>query len=220
MAVVMGLVTTLLFYQYTKKMNSVQHVTVKTVKVVVAKEKIAKNETIAANKLEIVQMPQKAVLPQTIKTMGDAEGQIAATVIEKGEPILSNHIISGTEEDVYVSRKVNKGYRAVSVGVNFNQSVSNLIEPEDLVDVVFTKTDANNQIPPVSTILLQKARVLAVGRQMVSPDQSKEKYVEYSSVTLECKPQDAVSLINAEQQGKITLILNKRPAMDKNNNQK
>lgn len=220
MAVVMGIVTTLLFYQYTKKVNVNQTVSEKTVKVVVAKEKIAMNETISAKKLTIVQMPEKAVLPQSIHNIEDAEGKVASTIIEKGEPVLSHHFISVREESVYVSRKVREGYRAVSVGVNINQSVSNLIEPEDLVDVVFTKSDQNNQVPPTSTILLEKQRVLAVGRKMVTPDQSKEKYVEYSSVTLECKQQDAVLLINASQEGKIQLILNKRPALDEKKNQR
>jgi pilus assembly protein CpaB len=220
MAVVMGLVTTLLFYQYTKKMSVAQTVTTKTVKVVVAKEKISMNETITAKKLTIAQLPEKAVLPQTFKSMEDVEGKTAASVIEKGEPILSHHLVTDKEENVYVSRKVREGYRAVSVGVNINQSVTNLIEPEDLVDVVLTKSDQNSQVPPTSTILLEKQRVLAVGRKMVTPDQSKEKYVEYSSVTLECKPQDAVLLINATQEGKIHLILNKRPVMDEKDNQK
>jgi pilus assembly protein CpaB len=220
MAVVMGIVTTLLFYQYTKKVNVNQTVSEKTVKVVVAKEKIAMNETISAKKITIVQMPEKAVLPQYIHNIEDAEGKIALAVIEKGEPVLSHHLITERNESVYVSRKVREGYRAVTVGVNINQSVSNLIEPEDLVDVVFTKSDQNNQIPPTSTILLEKQRVLAVGRKMVTPDQSKEKYVEYSSVTLECKQQDAVQLINAAQEGKIQFILNKRPAIDEKTNQK
>lgn len=220
MAIVMGLVTTLLFYQYTKKVNVNQAVAEKTVKVVVAKEKIAMNETIPAKKLTIVQMPEKAVLPQSIHHIEDAEGKTASSIIEKGEPVLSHHLTSEREESVYVSRKVREGYRAVTVGVNINQSVSNLIEPEDLVDVVFTKIDPNNQIPPVSSILLEKQRVLAVGRKMVTPDQSREKYVEYSSVTLECKQQDSVQLINAAQEGKIQFILNKRPAMVEKNNQK
>lgn len=220
MAIIMGLVTTLLFYQYTKKINVKQTVAEKTVNVVVAKEKIAMNETIPEKKLTIVQMPEKAVLPQSLHHIEDAEGKTASSIIEKGEPILSHHLISEREESVYVSRKVREGYRAVTVGVNINQSVSNLIEPDDVVDVVFTKNDPNNQNQPTSTILLEKQRVLAVGRKMVSPDQSKEKYVEYSSVTLECKQQDAVQLINATLEGKIQFILNKRPAMVEKNNQK
>jgi pilus assembly protein CpaB len=219
-AIVMGLVTTLLFYQYTKKINVDKTETAKTVKVVVAKEKIAMNETITAKKLEVVQMPEKAVLPQSVKSITEAEGKGAAAVIEKGEPILSHRLITASEENIYVSRKVREGYRAVSVGVNFTQSVSNLIEPEDLVDVVCTKGDQNNQASLVSTILFEKVRVLAVGRKMVTPEQPKGKYAEYSSVTLELQPQDAVQLINATQQGKINLILNKRPAMDGKTKQK
>jgi pilus assembly protein CpaB len=216
-AVLMGMVTTLLFYQYTKKISVEKTATAKTVEIVVAKEKIEKNETITAKKLKVVQMPEKAVLPQSLKSVGDAEGKIATSVIEKDEPVLSHHLVSAQEEGVYVSRKVREGYRAVSVGVNFNQSISNLMEPEDMVDVVFTKEVKDQTIPPETTMLLQKVRVLAVGRQIVTPDQSKEKYVEYSSVTLEVKPEDAMKLINASEQGKIQFILYKRPKMDEKN---
>lgn len=220
LALLMGVVTTLLFYQYTKKISVEKTVAAKTIPIVVAKEKIKKNERITAKKLELVQMPEKAVLPQSLKNISDAEGKLADSVIEKGEPILSHRLVTEQEEGVYVSRKIKEGYRGVSVGVNINQSVSNLIEPEDLVDVVFIKEskDSSNPIPPESTILLQKARVIAVGRKIVTPDHSKEKYVEYSSVTLELKQEDAVKLINASEQGKIHFILNKRPEMDEKNN--
>lgn len=215
LAVLMGAVTTLLFYQYTNSLNIQKQVTAKTVAVVVAKATIKKNETITAKQLELLQMPEKAVLPQSLKSMTDAEGKIATSEIEKGEQILSPHLVTEQDEGIYVSRKVSEGYRAVSIGVNFNQSVSNLIEPEDLVDVVYTTSSQNNQ--STSKILLENVRVLAVGRQMLTPDQSKEKYVEYSSVTVELIPQDAVQLINASQEGKIQFILNKRPEMDENN---
>jgi pilus assembly protein CpaB len=102
------------------------------------------------------------------------------------------------------------------VGVDINQSVSNLIEPEDEVDVILTTVNKDKANQPLanSVVLLQKARVLAVGRKMVTPENSKEPYVEYSSVTLEVNPEDAVTLINATEQGKIHLILYKRPLMD------
>lgn len=212
----MGIITTFLFFQYTKQMGTQKVSTVATVGVVVAKEKIDKNEKITADKLEVVQKTAKDVLPQTIKTVEDAEGKLALAMIEKGEPILTHRIGSEKEEGVYVSRKVREGYRAVTIGVNINQSVSNLIEPEDEVDVVFTKVvkDATNKDVTQSEILLEKARVLAVGRKMQTPEQTKEPYTEYSSVTVELKPEDALKLVNASEEGKIHLILNKRPIMD------
>jgi pilus assembly protein CpaB len=216
----MGIVTTLLFYQYMKQFNVDKTASTGMVEVVAAKDKIEKNETITKEKLTIVQVPEKSVLPQSLKNINDVEGKIATSVIEKGETILSHHLVSKKEEGVYVSRKVSDGFRAVTVGVDINQSVSNLIEPEDEVDVILTMVtkDKENQPLPNSVVLLQKAKVLAVGRKMVTPENTKEPYVEYSSVTLELKPEDAISLINEKELGKIHLILNKRPLMDEANN--
>ena len=222
LSLVMGMITTFLFFQYTKQMNTQKVSTVEMTNVVVAKEKIDKNEKIATDKLEVVQKPAKDVLPQTIKSVADAEGKLAIAMIEKGEPILSHRLGSEKEEGVYVSRKVMEGYRAVTVGVNINQSVSNLIEPEDEVDVILTKVakDAAGNSITQSDLLLEKARVLAVGRKMQTPEQTKEPYTEYSSVTLELKPEDALKLVNASEEGKIHFILNKRPLMDEGTNTK
>jgi pilus assembly protein CpaB len=217
----MGVITTILFFQYINQFNTEKVATamVKTVGVVVAKEKIEKNEKISLKKLELVQMPEKNVLPQAVKSLSEAEGKLATAMIEKGETILSHRIGTEQEEGVYVSRKVRDGYRAISVGVNINESVSNLLEPEDEVDVIFTKIIKNKAKQDVaqSVMLLNKARVLAVGRKMLTPENTKEKYVEYSSVTLELKPGDALKFVNATEEGKIHFILNKRPLMSEGN---
>lgn len=219
LSIVLGLVTTLLFFQYMKQFTRQNTVSVQTVEVVTAKENIAKNEKITSNKLELVQMPVKDVLPETIKNMAEAEGKLANSMIEKGEPILAHRLSTEQDEGVYVSRKVREGYRAVSIGVNINQSVTNLIEPEDQVDVVFSKVakDAAGQAASQSGILLKSVRVLAVGRQLLTPENTKEPYKEYSSVTLEVKPEDAIKLIDATQEGIINLMLNKRPLMNDGN---
>jgi pilus assembly protein CpaB len=224
LSLVMGIVTTLLFFQYTKQLNTekVTTATIQTIGVVVAKEKIEKNEKISSKKLELVQMPEKNVLPQAVKSLSEAEGKLATAMIEKGETILSHRLGTEQEEGVYVSRKVRDGFRAISVGVNINQSVTNLLEPEDEVDVIFTRIIKNKakQDVPQSVMLLNKARILAVGRRMVTPENTKEKYTEYSSVTLELKPEDALKLVNATEEGKIHFILNKRPLMNEGNKTK
>jgi pilus assembly protein CpaB len=214
LSVMLGIITTILFFQYTKQFSAEPAtVTVPTIDIVVAKEKIGKNEKITSEKIEMIQMPEETVHPKAIKSLTEVEGMLATAMIEKGELILSHRIGSKKDESVYVSRKVKDEYRAVSVGVNFNQSVSNLIEPEDEVDVVFSKMvkDATNKDVPKTEIILKKTRVLAVGRKMQTPENTEEPYVEYSSVTLELKPDDAVKLINASEEGKIHFILNNRP---------
>jgi pilus assembly protein CpaB len=213
LSLVLGVITTLLFFQYMKQFNSEKAATVETMEVVVAKERIEKNEKINADKLELVSIPKQSVLSQAVTSIAAAEGKLANAMIEKGEAILSHRLGSEIDESVYVSRKVKDGYRAVSIGVNINQSVSNLIEPEDEVDIVFSKMikDATNLDVLQTEILLKNTRVLAVGRKIQTPENTKEPYVEYSSVTVEVKPEDAIKLINASEQGKIHFTLNKRP---------
>jgi pilus assembly protein CpaB len=215
----MGIVTTLLFYQYMNQFNVDKTASTGMVEVVAAKDKIEKNETITKGKLTMVRVPEKSVLPQSLKSLNEVDGKIATSVIEKGEPIYSHRLVSVKEEGVYVSRKVRNGFRAVTIGVDINQSVSNLIEPEDEVDVILTKVTKDKENQPLSNsiVLLQKVRVLAVGRKMVTPENTKEPNVEYSSVTLELNPEDAFSLITEKELGKIHLILNKRPSMDETN---
>lgn len=209
----MGVITTALFFQYMKQYQSAAVTQENTEKVVVVKDPIAKNERISSSKLETVDVPENSEHPQSIKTIEELEGKIATSDLIKGETILSHRVVSENTEEVYVSRKVRDGYRAVSVGVNLNQSVSNLIEPEDEVDVIFSKIIKEvNQEPRVeSTIIIEKARVLAVGRKILAPEDSEVPYAEYSNVTLELTPDSALKLVNSAEQGSIHFILHQRP---------
>lgn len=219
LALVMAFVTTALFFVYMKQFKTATTVaTPNKVGIVVAIEQIEKNERITEDKLQIVQVEESNVQPQSVKNKEDVIGKIATALIVKDEQILSHRLVSEKEEITYVSRKLKEGYRAVSVGVNINQSVTNLIEPEDEVDVILTKTikGVGAESKVVSEFILKKARVLAVGRKMVNPEDSEEPYVEYSSVTLELKPEDALKLVNSSQEGNIHFILQQRPIMKEN----
>lgn len=213
LALVMGIVTTLLFFQYMNQVKAEKAMNSNLVEIVVAKEKILKNEQITSQKLQMAMVPEKALHANSIKSMENADGKLANADIEPGEPVLSHRLGSQTTEHIYVSRKVRDGYRAVSVGSNFNQSVSNLIEPEDEVDIIFSKKVAGPEAKVESKIILGKARVLAVGRKMVLPEDTKEPYAEYSSVTVELTPEDAVKLVNSAEQGNIHFMLHKRPVI-------
>lgn len=218
LALVMAAVTTALFFQYMKgfKTTTTTVVTTPTVGVVVAVEQIEKNERISAEKLKIVQLEEKNAHPQAILNIDEVIDKLATTTIIKDEPILSHRIISEKEETTFVSRKIKEDYRAVSVGVNINQSVTNLIEPEDEVDVILTKRlKANGTEKVLSEIVLKKVRVIAVGRKMVNSEDSEEPYVEYSSVTVELRPVDAITLVRSTEEGNIHFILHQRPVEPK-----
>jgi pilus assembly protein CpaB len=211
-AIIMGLVTTFLFFNYMKQYNQTTTVNENMVDVVAAKQPIKRNQQIQSGMLEIKKVPALGVHPQAIKSVKDAEGKFADADIETGEILLNHRVKASTEEAAIVAKKVQDGFRAVSVGINAVQSVSNLIEPDDTVDVIVTIPTKTEQLE-TSTVLLEKIRVLAVGRRMVEVD-DKHPYAEYSAVTLEVKPADVPRLVNADERFTITLTLNTRVVVE------
>ncbi|OCA84307.1 Flp pilus assembly protein CpaB [Bacillus sp. FJAT-27225] len=223
LSLVMGIITTALFFQYMNQAVKKETVAATPMTdVIVAKETINKNKKITAEMLEVVQVPKESVLAKSINSISEAEGKLAEAKIEKGEPILAHRLISQIEEEVYVSRKVRDGFRAVSVSANLPQTVSNLIEVEDFVDVIVSKEDQQAKEKPVfkSIVLLEKARVLAVGKKLVLAEDVKdgenteEQVEEYTTVTLELNPNDALKLVNAYKEGQLHFTLHTRPVMN------
>jgi len=221
LAIVMGLITTYFFYNYMKAYDQAAVVNTNMTEIVVAKQDIKKNQKISQGMVMPAQVPSSGVHPQAVRNPSEVEGMYALADITANEPLLTHRLGNEKEENLFVSRKVQQGYRAVSVGLNFVQSVSNLIEPEDWVDVVFTEPPPKgmDQLQINTVLLLSKARVLAVGRRMLETT-PEEPYVEYTSVTLELKPEDAVKLINASEKGNIQLILHTKviPAKEASDN--
>lgn len=207
-ALLMGLVTTMLFFNYMKRFDEASALGDNVISVVAAKQAIKANTKIADGMLEIMQVPGNGVHQQAVKKPADAVGKVASADLAPGEILLSHRLKNQQEESVIVSKKVQEGYRAVTVGVNLVQSVSNLIEPGDYVDVVSTPTDKQSE-RLLSTMIMENLRVLAIGRRMIEAT-PETPYAEYSTVTLEVKPQDAVTIINADERGNISLVLRSR----------
>ncbi|MBM7660297.1 pilus assembly protein CpaB [Bacillus mesophilus] len=212
LAIVMGLMTTFLFFNYMKQFDSEIAISESMVEIVVAKERIPANTMVQASMLEVRSVPEQGVHPQAIRNLSELEGLYVTSPIEVGEAILEHRVQSSLEENVFVSRKVSDGHRAVSIGVDFVQSVSTLIEPEDYVDVVFSEIISTNPNVIKSEQILTNVRVLAVGTKMIPKSDESEEYVEYTSVTLDLKPQDAVTVINASERGNIQFTLNSKVA--------
>lgn len=207
-ALLMGIATTVLFFNYMQKYDAAAAATETFVEVVAANQDIKENTIITGAMLQRIEVPAGAVHAQAIKDPTLAEGKVAAGNLAAGEVLLSNHISDQKEEALYVSKKIKEGYRAVSLGVNLVQSVTNLIEPEDYVDLVYLETDKETG-ELIPSIILENVRVLAIGRRMVQADTATE-YVEYAAVTLEVKPEDGVKVIYADEKGIVSLMLHSR----------
>lgn len=210
LAIVMGGITTVLFYSYMKQYDATAAISENMVEVVVAIELLQKNERISTDKVEIRSIPELSLHPQAATSIEQLEGLILNADIEKDEVILLHRVQREEDENLLVSRKIKEGYRAVSVGVNFVQSVSNLVEPEDYVDVIFSEVIKSDGETVVNTkLIFEKIRILAVGRKLIESTTG-EIYMEYSSATLELTAEAAVMLVNASERGTIQLSLHSR----------
>lgn len=217
LALIMALITTFLFNNYLRDLDKKYKKEQNKVSVVVAKIRINKNEKITNEMVEQKELSEDAVHPQALKKLEDVVGKYAIADFAQGEMLLGFRITNEFEEKQLITRKIREGYRAVSVEVNFVESVSNFIEPEDYVDVVFSESFKDGIKGDVKTqLILEDIRVLAVGSRLNEKDSSTkenkevkqgEQSIEYTAVTLELRAEDAVKLINNDERGNVKLIL-------------
>jgi pilus assembly protein CpaB len=168
LALIMALITSLLFSQYLKNLDKKYKKNQNKINVIVAVMDISKNQKVTKEMLQIKSLPAEVVLPKAVLKMEDIEGKYALIDIKAGEMLFTDRFTDQYEETEQITRKIREGYRAVSVEVNYIESVSTLVQPEDYVDVVFTekiKQTGTNEIVN-TTSLLQDVRVLAVGKRI------------------------------------------------------
>lgn len=108
---------------------------------------------------------------------------------------------------------VRKGYRAVSIPVDVTSSVSNLIQPQDNVDVIgtfrFPDLKGDSALDTVTMTILQNVKVLAVGSRYSGYQADPEGGMRgsYGTVTLMLLPHEVEMVIFASQKGRLSLSL-------------
>ena len=216
LAIVMGLITTLVFAFTLSSKNKESEIPEETQKVIVSTQMIEENTVITEEMVTETTKPKSSVHASSLKTVDEVIGKLATTRIESDEVLLPARVQSVQQINDVLSKKITDGKQAISIRANLVQSVSNLIEAEDFVDVLFTEIVGPTTDPVVKTSLLYgKVRVLAIGQKMTVRDENDE-LVEYSSVTIEIDPKDTVNLVQAHESGTLHLTLHRREVSTNN----
>lgn len=207
-----ALVAGLAIFQFLKELGKPQEIP--HTNVVVAAVDIAENTVITADMLTMSPVVTEAVLPTCILDPSLAVGMVMKSDVYAGEQIVSNRLIKvGEFEDSSTSLAyvVEPGMRAISISVNSLTSVSNMIRPGNRVDVIlnyeYLRQKAGAAIGLMEKVtetkyLLEDVLVLAVGQNM-----SKAGSSEYSLVTLQLSPDDALLLTYGETNHNLRLVL-------------
>lgn len=214
-AIALGLLTTGLAYIYfsqAEKRPSAPPVeeTSTRVPVVYALRDIPGQQVISAMMLTVKNIEAEMVNPDVFSSIDEVEGQFSRVAIKSGSPILRTQLFDGDR----LSYVIPKGRRAVTIVVDNTGSVSYLVKPGDIVDVIgtFSEEFAGED---VAKIIVQNAQVVAIGqiyrslkeKQTETAEEDKPPVV-FDTVTLAVTPGEAEQLIlGADKAMRFRLIL-------------
>lgn len=181
-----------------------------TKRVVIASQDIAEMETIDESKLDYVEQPVDFIQPDAISEPEGAVGQVAAVPIKKGEQLLQTKLLlPGAETGL--SMEISPGKRGIALPVDDIRGVTRLLKPGDRIDIIAALdygkgTDARREVRTI----LQDVVVLATGLNVVNKIPRRFELdgngktvnrinlsanVNFSTITVEAKPEDAQQLV-------------------------
>lgn len=185
-------------------------------KVLVASRAIGLGQRLTAADMSWQDWPEGAVRSEYITetAVPDALTQVTGSVARfeffPGEPIREVKLVRS--EQGYLSAVINEGMRAVSVSVNPDSASGGYIVPNDRVDLVLTRADAD-----YSETILSNVRVLAIGNRLgeigttgggADPESPSSQVFETTEIaTLEVTSGQAETVLQAGSSGRLALVL-------------
>ncbi len=197
-----------LIHSYVK--GSIRTATPATSKIALAAVDLELATTLQAEHIKMVEWPDSVPSPNAIRDAKDAIGRVLIGKVVKGQILL---------EPMFAPRDSGKGLaalipptmRAVAVRVDDVVGVAGFIHPEDRVDVIVTiKPTKPDNAEPTSKVILQNVEVLAVGHEMESKDNARNKAMPVTVATLLVTPDGSEKLALASNQGRLLLTLRSR----------
>lgn len=201
-AVGCGFVASLGVYQYLRTTSDKEE----TRSVLVASKEININQPLNGQNVRVEQWPSRQIPQGSLGQLKQIDAKFARIRLYPGEPVLAAKVMDWN--DASSSLKVPKGFRAVSVKVTMDSSVSSLIEPGDKVDVIVVMKRSQDT-PPMSKTILKSVQVFAVNTEMAkSQDKDKEKAPEeVRTISLLLDPEGAERLAMGQELGTVRLTL-------------
>jgi pilus assembly protein CpaB len=133
------------------------------IKVLVAKEDIAAGARLTEDMFKFKEIPQSLLIDeQFFESFEDLDGRLAVAPMVAGEPVYD--IRTSPPNPKYgIAYLLKPGERAKSISVDSASGMAGLIKPGNEVDLIATIPDPEDSTRRISTPVVQKARVIAVG---------------------------------------------------------
>ncbi len=213
-AIVSALIVAVLIYNFLNELSKPTIVEITKTKVVVATQDILPNIPITADMLKVAEIPEEAVHLQSVKNSEEVVGKVTSSKIISGEQILSSKLITPGEStpNGTLAYSIEPGMRAITIAVSNITGLSNMIVPENKVDIIgqykvsVPQPNGEEKDIDYSVMLLENVKVLAVDGSKT--EQEKEvSEAAYTSITLQVTPLQAIETSMSEFKGQLRAIL-------------
>ena len=184
-------------------------------KVLVATAPIGMGQRLSETNMAWMDWPENAVREDYIQeesapdALTEMQGVVARFEIFEGDPIRQQKLIR--TDQGYLSAVLDKGMRGVSISVSADSASGGFIVPNDHVDVLLTRGDG------IVETVVSNVRVLAINTRLgeigasggpSDPENPRAEIFGGSAIaTLELDPAQAETLVNAQQEGRLSLTL-------------
>jgi pilus assembly protein CpaB len=171
--------------------------------VVVAKVEISKGTKLSNANLAVRSIPVEFAHSTSIapEQFDRIDGQSLAYNVKAGEMIFWGLLES--KKAPTFSARIEMGRRAITVPVDEISSISGMLEPGDLIDLMVSVERKGKKI---TLPLMQRVPIMATGQRAVDDPKSGERRL-FSTVTLDADLSQAKNLIVAREVGHITALL-------------
>ena len=131
------------------------------------------------------------------------QGGVLTTAVKRGEMIVWPMVDVNANQKI--TNKILVGRRAVTIPVDDESSISSMLKPNDIIDLILS---FQQQEQVKSVVLMNGVRILATGNN-VTEQASAALYEQsgYTTITLDVTLEEAQNIIAAAQMGKITAVL-------------
>lgn len=212
-AIVLGVLSILGIRFYVEKIKTEYTAQAQLVDLPVAAREIRNGEVVTEKDIQTRKFP-RAILEGLGKYLDDAKviegSKVVVPEIKQGSVFQQYHF---RRTYVKTSLKISEGHRALTIPVNNLTGIAGMLKPNDFVDIVmsqqFQLTGATVGSPggakglKVTRTLLEKVQILALDDRTDSESQ----FQDYSTATLQLRPDDANKLLNALDAGSVMHLL-------------
>jgi len=220
-AIISAVIVAVLIYNFLNTMSNPALKEITKTGVITASQDIPPNVIITEEMLLVSQIPNEATHPQAVKNLSDAIGKVSSSQIIQGEQVLSSKLIVPGEgkADGSLAYSIEPGMRAVTIAVDEVTGISNMIVPNNHVDIIgqykvkVEQSNGKEKEIDYTTMLLENVKVLAVDKYKTEQEKAGAEN-SYVTITIQVTPLQAMETSMSEFTGQLRAVL--RSPLDNN----